>query len=168
MFSRIIIFLAGFCAFAAAAFAQDAPQTVRAAVLRVDPTKLPPISRLDARPEDLGFAGARLAIQDNDTTGRFMAQDFEAIEVIATPETAAAAMQDLLGQGVPFVVVLADEAQTLALADQAGDAALILNAQARGDNLRGLDCRANTIHVAPSHAMLPDALSHFLLLLRCL
>ena len=142
---------------------QDPPQTVRAAVLRVDVPALPPISRLDAPPDDLGFAGARLAIQDNDTTGRFMGQDFEAQEVAATPETAGAELQKLLDQGIPFIVTLADDAQTLALADQAGGRALILNARARGDRLRGADCRANTVHVAPSQGMLTDALAQFLM-----
>lgn len=142
---------------------QDPPQTVRAAVLRIDVPALPPISRLDAPPDDLGFSGARLAIQDNDTTGRFMGQDFEAQEVAATPETAGAQLQKLLDQGIPFIVTLADDAQTLALADQAGDRALILNARARGDRLRGADCRANTVHVAPSQAMLTDALAQFLM-----
>lgn len=139
------------------------PDLVSAAVLRVDVQGLPPISRMDLPPEDLGFAGARLAIEDNDTTGRFMGQDFEATEVIATPETAAAEMDKLLAAGTPFIVLLADEAQTVALADQAGDRALIFNARARGDNLRGADCRANTIHVAPSHAMLADGLAQFLM-----
>ena len=142
---------------------QDPPQTVRAAVLRVDVPALPPISRLDAPPDDLGFAGARLAIQDNDTTGRFMGQDFEAQEVAATTDTAGAELQKLLDQGIPFIVTLADDAQTLALADQAGGRALILNARARGDRLRGADCRANTVHVAPSQGMLTDALAQFLM-----
>ena len=142
---------------------QDPPQTVRAAVLRIDVPALPPISRLDAPPDDLGFAGARLAIQDNDTTGRFMGQDFEAQEVAATTDTAGAELQKLMDQGIPFIVTLADDAQTLALADQAGGRALILNARARGDRLRGADCRANTVHVAPSRAMLTDALAQFLM-----
>ncbi|HRO13488.1 MAG TPA: branched-chain amino acid ABC transporter substrate-binding protein, partial [Paracoccus sp. (in: a-proteobacteria)] len=60
-----------------------AAQMVRAAVLRVDHPGLPPISRLQLPPGDLGFAGARLATLDNDTTGRFMGQDFEAVEVTA-------------------------------------------------------------------------------------
>jgi ABC transporter substrate binding protein (PQQ-dependent alcohol dehydrogenase system) len=153
------------------AAAQDAPaaagqkpaSVVHAAVLRVDRPTLPPISRLDTRPADLGFAGARLAIGDNDTTGRFMGQDFDAQEITATPETAAAEMDKLLAQGVPFIVVLADDATTLQLADQAGDRALLFNAHARGDNLRGTDCRANTIHTAPSQAMLTDALAQFLM-----
>lgn len=148
---------------APAAPGTEAPQLVRAAVLRVDKPALPPISRLEVAPEDLGFAGARLAIEDNDTTGRFMGQDFEAVEVTATPETAAAELDAILGQDIRFVVLLADEATTLALADQAGDRALIFNAAARGDALRGADCRANLIHTAPSHAMLADGLAQFLM-----
>lgn len=142
---------------------QAEPQLIRAAVLRVDTPELPPISRLELPPEDLGFAGARLAIEDNDTTGRFMGQDFEAEEVAATPETAEAEMARLLDEGVQFIVLLADDATTLALADQAGDRAMVFNAMARGDNLRGTDCRFNTIHVAPSRAMLTDAMTQFLM-----
>lgn len=170
MLRRIIILMAGVCA-ALPAVAQNAPASsgakpmsiVQAAVLRVDRPTLPPISRLDVAPPDLGFAGARLAIADNDTTGRFMGQDFEAQEVTATPETAAAELDKLLAAGVPFIVTIADDATTLALADRAGDKALIFNAHARGDNLRGSDCRANIIHTAPSQAMLTDALAQFLM-----
>ncbi|WP_299841921.1 ABC transporter substrate-binding protein [uncultured Paracoccus sp.] len=164
MFQRIIILLAGLAGFALPAVAQQAaePVLIRSAVLRVDNPGLPPISRLELPTEDLGFAGARLAIEDNDTTGRFMGQDFEAVEVVATPETAAAELDKLIGEGIQFVVVLADDPVTLALADQAGDRALILNALARGDNLRGADCRFNTVHVAPSHAMIADGLAQFL------
>lgn len=165
MFKGIIALLAGATALAGPALAQQQPQTqqIRAAVLRVDAERLPPISRLDLPVADQGFAGARLAIEDNDTTGRFMNQDFEAVEVTASPETAAAELDRIIADGIQFVVVLADGATTLALADQAGDRAMLLNARARGDNLRGADCRANTIHVAPSHAMLADALAQFLM-----
>ena len=164
MFKGIIGLLAGAAALAQPAAAQaPEPVQIRAAVLRVDDPGLPPISRLDLPPEDLGFAGARLAIEDNDTTGRFMGQDFEAEEIAATPDTAASEMDRLLSEGVQFVVVMADDATTLALADQAGDRAMILNAMARGDALRGADCRYNTIHVAPSRAMLTDAMAQFLM-----
>ena len=84
MFKRIIVLLAGvwLCAVPAAAQQQPEVAVIRAAVLRVDDPGLPPISRLDLPPEDLAFAGARLAIEDNDTTGRFMNQDFEAEEIV--------------------------------------------------------------------------------------
>lgn len=164
MFKGIIRLLAGIAVMAVPAAAQQAdPVTVRAAVLRVDTDSLPPISRLDLPTEDAGFAGARLAIEDNNTTGRFMGQQFEAAEITATPDTAAAEMDKLLADGIGFIVVMADDATTIALADQAGDRAMLLNARARGDRLRAADCRFNTIHVAPSHAMMADALAQFLM-----
>ncbi len=140
-----------------------AETVIHAAVIRVDVAGLPPISRLDLPTKDLGFAGARLATEDNATTGQFTGQVFETAEFVATPETAGAALDKALAGGAQFVVVLADDAVTLALADKAGDRALILNAKARGDRLRGADCRANLVHVAPSHAMVADALAQFLI-----
>lgn len=109
MIRIITIFFAGFCAIAGwmtvglagAAQAQQAAQIVRAAVLRVDPPRLPPISRLDARPDDLGFAGAQLAIQDNDTTGRFMGQDFEAIELATPPKPPRPRWKSCWGRAFP-------------------------------------------------------------------
>lgn len=153
-------------AVAAAALAPlpAAAASIAAAVLRVDPAQPPlPISRLDLPPADLGLAGARLATEDNATTGRFMNQDFTLEEVVvATPEEAVTALGALLDQGVQFVTTLADADTTLALADAAGDRALVLNARAPDDRLRGADCRANLLHVAPSRAMLTDALTQYL------
>ena len=165
MFKGIMTSMVGLVALTSPIVAQTAadPVLIPAAVLRVDREGLPPISRLDLPPDDLGFAGARLAIEDNDTTGRFMGQDFDATEVATTPDAAMADLDRLLSDGIAFVVVLADDQMTLDLADRAGDRALILNALARGDRLRGADCRLNTIHVAPSHAMMADGLTQFLM-----
>lgn len=134
----------------------------RAAVIRLDAPGPMPISRMDLRPDDLGFAGAVLATADNATTGRFMGQGFATETVAATPETVEAEMTRLLEAGVPFIVTLADAATTLRLADLAGDRALVVNAQATDDALRGIDCRANLLHVVPSDAMLTDALAQYL------
>lgn len=59
--------------------------TIRAGVLRVDDAGLPPVSRLDLPPADMGFAGARLATEDNAPTGRFMGHTFETVEITGTP-----------------------------------------------------------------------------------
>ena len=135
----------------------------KAAVLRVDvPNRPLPISRLDAPPADLGFAGATLATADNATTGAFMKQTFTVGTVTATPDTAEAEMQKLLDAGVWWIVTMADEPMTVKLADMAGDKAIVLNATATDDRLRAEDCRANLLHVAPSDAMLTDALAQYL------
>jgi ABC transporter substrate binding protein (PQQ-dependent alcohol dehydrogenase system) len=121
-----------------------------------------PISRLDLAPDDLGFAGAVLGTADNATTGSFMGQTFVTDTVVASPGTVEAEMQKLLDAGVWWIVTLADEATTVRLADLAGDRAVVVNAGATGDRLRGEDCRANLLHVAPSDAMLADALAQYL------
>ena len=136
--------------------------TYRAAVIRVDAPGPLPISRLDLRPADFGFAGAELATADNATTGAFTGQTFETEMVAATPQTAQAEMAGLLDAGITFIVTLADAATTVALADQADERALVVNALATDDALRGADCRANLLHVTPSDAMRADALAQYL------
>ncbi|MEZ5797680.1 MAG: ABC transporter substrate-binding protein [Paracoccaceae bacterium] len=134
----------------------------RIGVIRVDAPAPMPISRLDLPPEDLGIAGARLGTADNATTGGFLGQTFATEIVVATPQTAEAEMQKLLDAGVPYIVTLADAPMTVRLADIAGDRALVFNALATDDSLRGVDCRANLLHVAPSDAMMADGLAQYL------
>lgn len=123
-----------------------------------------PLSLLDIPPADDGFSGARLAAEDNNTTGRFMKQHFDIVEVeVPVGGDAVAALRDLLAQDIHFIVTLAPADTVLALADAAGDEALILNAGAPDDRLRGEDCRANVLHLGPSRAMLADALAQYLM-----
>lgn len=160
--------LLGLCSLAlGASSAVAAEGEIRAAVLRIDVETQRPASRLDALPDDLGFAGAALATEDNSTTGAFLKQVFTTETVAVGPDDAEAALEGLLDDGFPFIVLVADDETTLRLADlarkKAGDAALILNAGAESDALRNEDCRANVIHVAASRAMKTDALAQFLM-----
>ena len=134
---------------------------VTAAVLRVDYPTLAPISRYDARPDDLGFAGAGLATEDNATTGSFLGHDFTLVTRAVPPEEAGAALDALLARGIAHVAVIARAPELLALSEAAGDRALIYNAGARDTGLRDGECRANVLHVTPSEAMLADAAVQF-------
>ncbi|WP_090063386.1 ABC transporter substrate-binding protein [Celeribacter neptunius] len=135
---------------------------VLAGVLRVDYPSLLPISRYDLRPGDLGFAGAILADEDNATTGQFLGHSYETVTRSATPETAEAALEALLQQGVRFVVVDARGPELLALSDRAAAAgALVFNARASDTALRDTECRGNLLHIAPSDAMKADAVAQF-------
>jgi ABC transporter substrate binding protein (PQQ-dependent alcohol dehydrogenase system) len=139
---------------------------VTAAVLRVDYPELLPISRLDLPPEDLGFAGAALATEDNMTTGQFLGNTYEVHTVSAAPEGAQAALDQLVADGYRIIVVLARRGELLGFADSVPDGTLILNARATDESLRSEDCRANVLHVAPSDRMLTDALAQFLITKR--
>lgn len=136
---------------------------VKTAVLRVDRPSLPPISRLDVAPDDLGLAGAELGNEDNGTTGAFTGMDYQLTTKVVPPEEAEAAFDALRAQGVSLFAVISDGATLKALADRAGPDVLILNAGARDDALRDGDCRANVLHVSPSRSMLSDSVIQFLM-----
>ncbi len=123
----------------------------------------PTLSNLDPVPEDLGLAGARVALADNATTGGFLGQDYRLRETLVAPgEDWLAAARAVLGT-TGLVVANAPAEALLALADLPEAAgALIFNATAEETSLRSADCRANLLHTAASHDMRSDALMQFL------
>ncbi|AEI95675.1 ABC transporter substrate-binding protein [Roseobacter litoralis] len=135
---------------------------VKAAVLRIDYPTLLPISRYDLRPDDLGFAGAALADEDNGTTGGFLGHTYETTQVAATPEEADAALERILAEGIRLIVVQARKDDLLRLTDKGAEAgALVFNARAADTVLRDTECRGNLLHTAPSYAMMADAVAQF-------
>ncbi|WP_299837169.1 ABC transporter substrate-binding protein [uncultured Jannaschia sp.] len=142
---------------AGAAWAVD----VTAAVLRLDYPTLAPISRYDLVPDDLAFAGAALATEDNATTGGFLGHTFETTTRAVPPEEAEAALEELIAAGHGHIAIHARADDLLRLADAAGERALIYNLGARDTRLRDADCRANVLHITPSRAMLTDAVAQF-------
>jgi ABC transporter substrate binding protein (PQQ-dependent alcohol dehydrogenase system) len=119
---------------------------------------------LVAQPADNdGIDGARLAIEDNNTTGKFLNQHFALTEVRLKPgddvTKAASALADRNG----FIILDLPADELLVVADALRDRGTVLfNAGAIDDRLREADCRANLIHVAPTRTMLADALGQYL------
>ena len=123
------------------------------------------ISILDIPAPDDFVAGARLAMADDNTTGRFLDQSFAIEDVrLADGEDPVAAAKKLLDSGIGFLIVDLPADALLKVADLARPTnALVFNASAPDDRLREEDCRANVIHTAPSRAMLADALAEYLI-----
>jgi len=111
-----------------------------------------------------GFAGAELAIDDNNTTGKFLNQSFSLQEILLKDEDdPAAAVQKLADSGISLVVTDLPAAMLLKAADAGRQRGLVFfNVGAIDDRLRQEDCRANVIHTAPTRAMLADALAQYL------
>jgi ABC transporter substrate binding protein (PQQ-dependent alcohol dehydrogenase system) len=123
-----------------------------------------PLSMLDTPPNDDGVAGARLAINDNNTTGRFLQQEF-ALEVVqsANADELVADVKRRVEAGVAFVIADTSPQALIALAEALkGRGVLIFNAGSSDDRLREADCRSNVVHTTPSRAMLADALAQYL------
>ena len=137
---------------------------VRIAVLKQLVDRPPTLSNLDPLPDDSGPLGARMAIAENNTTGRFMRQRFELREkVVPAHGDAVAAFSKLLGDGYRFIVANLSPGTLLRIADlPEAKEVLIFNAGAPDDILRNEQCRANVLHTIPSRAMTADALAQYL------
>ena len=141
-----------------------AVQKIAIVLAREQRDRLPPLSLLDFPPEDDGIAGARLAINDNNTTGRFLKQGFtlDVVQSQSVPDLIADVTRRV-DAGAGFVVLDASPAAVLALADALkGRNVLIMNAGSPDDRLREADCRPNVVHTAPSRSMLADGLAQYL------
>ncbi|MGO4725646.1 MULTISPECIES: ABC transporter substrate-binding protein [unclassified Inquilinus] len=123
-----------------------------------------PLSLVEPVAKDKGVAGARLAIVDDQTTGRFLGHDYALDEtIIPAGGDLAGAASAMAGKGVRLVIADLPADRLLQLADQPElKDAVIFNARAEDDRLRIADCRANLFHTMPSRAMKADALAQYL------
>jgi ABC transporter substrate binding protein (PQQ-dependent alcohol dehydrogenase system) len=125
----------------------------------------PTLSPIQKPADNDGVAGAQLALDDNNTTGKFLDQRFSLEDVrLAPDQDAAAASTALAARGV--LLVLADLAADALLQSADASAArhsLLFNVGAIDDQLREEACRANVIHTAPTRSMLADALAQYLI-----
>jgi ABC transporter substrate binding protein (PQQ-dependent alcohol dehydrogenase system) len=119
---------------------------------------------LAAQPADNdGVAGALLAIEDNNTTGKFLNQHFTLTEVKLKENDDVAAAASSLADHDGFIIADLPADELLKVADALRDRGTVLfDASAIDDRLREQDCRANVVHVAPTRSMLADALAQYL------
>jgi ABC transporter substrate binding protein (PQQ-dependent alcohol dehydrogenase system) len=121
------------------------------------------LSLVEQPAENDGIAGARLAIEDNNTTGKFLNQRFLLEEVRLKDGEDAAKAATALADRNGFIIADLPADALLKAADALRDRkTVLLNAGAIDDRLREQDCRANVIHVAPTRSMLADALAQYL------
>ncbi|NIY73478.1 ABC transporter substrate-binding protein [Marivivens donghaensis] len=123
----------------------------------------PVLSNLDPIPDDLGIAGAELALGDNQTTGRFLGQTYQ-LDYISVPpdgDFSGTAAEVIANYPVVLVEGSADNLITAAdLASAAGT--VVFNVSSGEQRLRSADCRANLLHTIPEDAARTDALMQVL------
>lgn len=152
----------------AAAFAFAAPLAaseiaVPVIYLKQEVDRPPVLSNYDAVPEDLGPAGAAVALKDNLTTGGFLGHRYT-LEVVTVPPGGdfLAATRAALAVA-PFLLVEAAPDQITAAADlPEAEGALLFNVASGAAGLRDTNCRANLLHTIPEDAARTDALMQLL------
>ncbi|MCX8255068.1 hypothetical protein RHAL1_02977 [Beijerinckiaceae bacterium RH AL1] len=125
----------------------------------------PPVYDYEDDPADVGIAGAKIAMRDMTTTGRLTGQNFTLDEhILARGESAVDAAKALVAKGEGLIVADLPTKDLLEVSDALKDSpAALYSIQSEDDTLRNADCRANVYDVAPSRAMLTDALVQFLI-----
>jgi ABC transporter substrate binding protein (PQQ-dependent alcohol dehydrogenase system) len=158
---RMLIGAIGLSVLATHALAAD-PLEVGIGYIRHAGVK-PTLSLVQQPADNDGVAGALLAIEDNNTTGKFLNQNFTLTEVrLKDGDDVAKAASSLADRGSYIIADLPAD-QLLQAADALRSRGTVLfNAGAIDDRLREQDCRANVVHVAPTRSMLADALGQYL------
>ena len=158
---RGLIGAIGLCAVATHALAAD-PLEIGIGYLRHAGIKAT-LSLVEQPADNDGVAGALLAIEDNNTTGKFLNQHFTLTEVKLKENDDVAAAANSLADHDGFIIADLPADELLKVADTLRDRGTVLfDAGSIDDRLREQDCRANVIHVAPTRSMLADGLAQYL------
>jgi ABC transporter substrate binding protein (PQQ-dependent alcohol dehydrogenase system) len=166
--ARLIIYLnlGAACVFAAPAVMADAtPLVVKIGYLGETVPEREPLSLVEVVAPDKGLAGAKLAIDDNNTTGKFLKHSYVLSETILPHKgDLHQAARDFSAAGIKLVVASLTASRLLELASfpEMQDA-IIFNIQAQDDELRLADCSINVFNIIPSRAMKADALAQYLI-----
>ena len=121
-------------------------------------------SRLRAQPWGRPYPGAELAVHESRFQVAAIGVELELhLESAANTEAAIDAVRGLRASGSRFVLVDAPANTVAALAAATRELGVqLFNVSAVDDRLRAADCAPHLLHLAPSRAMLMDALGQFL------
>jgi ABC transporter substrate binding protein (PQQ-dependent alcohol dehydrogenase system) len=167
-FRRVGCLLALACctALAHTAAADDKALEVQIGYLGFRPDPGPLLSNVIPEPEDAGQRGAELAIDDSNTTGRFLKHSYRLTAISSeSPEQLIEEARRLHDKGLRLFVANAPAASLQQLAETLPDS-LLINAGSASDGLRTTRCLGNVLHTLPSRSMLADALGQFLAVRR--
>ena len=121
-------------------------------------------ARIRVRPHNRPRPGAEMAISESHVLGRALKMKFSLERGEAKTAAGLISMiERMVAAGVRYFLIDADAAMITALgAATMGWNLLLFNISEPADALRGAECRAQVMHVIPSHAMMTDALAQFL------
>ncbi|MCK5871734.1 MAG: ABC transporter substrate-binding protein [Methylococcales bacterium] len=123
------------------------------------------LSNLDPFIQNKGISGAKIALEENNTTGKFTGQHYQLTTIIVPIKgDIKKAFLSNIPADTHFVVVNLPVMQLKQVADlKVSQQKLLFDVTTRDDGLRGQQCRGNVLHLQPSRAMRADALAQFML-----
>ena len=142
---------------------QTDSETLALAYLALEPDNPPVVPFFEPLIQDAGLQGARLAVRDNNTTGRFTRQQFTLHEtVLPAGADVDAHFRALLAKGYRHILVNLPGAMTRQLATlPEAQNSLLYDIASQEDPASKAECRANVLRLMPSRTMRADALAQY-------
>ncbi len=140
-------------------------QKIKIAYLTQEQKVPPALSNLDPFIQGKGMMGAELAVDDNNTTGRFTGQQYQLKKIMVPSATDIIQVfeQEVTDDYVFVVLNLPTETLKLLVDLPHARSKLLFDASTRNDAFRNEACRSNMVHMLPSRAMRADALAQYML-----
>ena len=165
---RFIFLFVSTCVWLAAGVSQAADTRVPIAYLELDDDPRYREKQMQARypgqPWGRPYAGAEVALKEARFAGSAVGVQFElSHHVEADVQAVTATIERLTEQGVKYFLLDLPGDAVAEIARRTRDRELLLfNLSALDDALRQSGCQAHLLHLAPSHAMLMDAMAQYL------
>ncbi|MCH9699301.1 MAG: ABC transporter substrate-binding protein [Gammaproteobacteria bacterium] len=139
------------------------PQTIHIDYIAQIPETRLSASSLDKIIQDRGIRGAELAINDNNTTGQFLNQQYVLNVINLSPnQNPLETIESLLKQGRQYLLLDLPEYTLARLNSIASNKpVLMFDVSGQTDQFRHDNCLPNLLHMLPSRAMRADALGQY-------
>ena len=138
-------------------------QEIKVAYLTQEKKPAAALSNLDELVKDKGWQGARLALNDNNTTGKFTGQIYHLEQkIVALGEDVKPIFLRLLKEKYQLIIVNLPVEQLMAISTLNNQQALLFDVATGTDSLRSTNCLADVLHMLPSRAMRADALAQYM------
>ena len=143
-------------------------QNLKVSYLKLTVAAPATLSSMVTPPQDSGQQGAVLAVNDANTTGKFVNQQIIlTTDILQSAEQITQTLKERYASGHRIFLINADKDALRSLQQWASDKQVLLfNIAATADILRKSWCDKNTLHTALSDSMKTDALAQWLLAKR--
>lgn len=138
-------------------------QEIKVAYLAQEKKQPAALSNLEAFVKHKGWLGAKLALNDNNTTGQFTGQHYHLEQrIVALDADVKAVFLDLIKENYQLIIVNLSAQQLTEISGLNNQQALLFDVSTRADSLRSQNCLHDVLHLLPSRAMRADALAQYM------
>jgi ABC transporter substrate binding protein (PQQ-dependent alcohol dehydrogenase system) len=144
------------------------PLSINITYLKLHKQQAPALSNILKMASDSGYQGAKLAIEDSNTTGKFLQQHFSLTSYeLSKQQNLLTRLKEEYSNGKSIFIIDAPAKALNEINSWAQNKDILLfNISEFSDVLRESQCLNTILHTAPSNAMKSDALAQWLLYRR--